>query len=163
MPSWEVWLLCVAFIAFHCLTFKISNFVGYAWERLPQGSLVVDVGGGVGAQSFTLAKHHPQLRFIVQDRESVVGDAMEVRAKNQSHTNIQNAYWSQQHWKGIMPEALESGRVRIQGFIGFLLPLGIGKSSHFGFLKRSRLLYTTTCSARGRLRLHALQDNARLV
>ncbi|KAI0278948.1 S-adenosyl-L-methionine-dependent methyltransferase [Russula aff. rugulosa BPL654] len=69
---------------------------GYAWGRLPQGSLVVDVGGGVGAQSFTLAKHHPQLRFIVQDRESVVGDAIE-------------------YWKKNMPEALESGRVRIQG------------------------------------------------
>ncbi|KAI0278946.1 S-adenosyl-L-methionine-dependent methyltransferase, partial [Russula aff. rugulosa BPL654] len=69
---------------------------GYDWEHLPQGSLVVDVGGGVGAQSFTLAKHHPQLRFIVQDRESVVGDAIE-------------------YWKKNMPEALESGRVRIQG------------------------------------------------
>ncbi|KAF8498100.1 S-adenosyl-L-methionine-dependent methyltransferase [Russula emetica] len=69
---------------------------GYAWERLPQGSLVVDVGGGVGAQSFTLAKHHPQLRFVIQDRESVVGDAIE-------------------YWKKNMPEALESGRVRIQG------------------------------------------------
>ena len=32
-----------------------------------------------------------------------------------SPTNIQNAYWSLQHWKEIMPEALESGRVRIQG------------------------------------------------
>jgi len=70
----------------HCIPpshlWKIK-FVGYAWEHLPQGSLVVDVGGGVGAQSFTLAKHHPQLRFVVQDRESVVGDAIEVCATNQ--------------------------------------------------------------------------------
>ena len=55
----------------------------YAWEHLPQGSLVVDVGGGVGAQSFTLSKHHPLLRFVVQDRESVVCDAIEVCATNQ--------------------------------------------------------------------------------
>jgi tRNA G46 methylase TrmB len=69
---------------------KISNFVGYDWEHLPQGSLVVDVGGGVGAQSFTLAKHHPQLRFIVQDRESVVGDAIEVCVMSRiTHQNME--------------------------------------------------------------------------
>ena len=40
--------------------------------------MVIDVGGGVGSQSLLLALHHPNLRFIVQDRESVVGDAVEV-------------------------------------------------------------------------------------
>ncbi len=90
MPSWKVWSLCAAFIAYHHLTFRISNLVGYAWEHLPHGSLVVDVGGGVGAQSFTLAKHHPQLRFVVQDRESVVDDAIEVSATNQvTHRKIE--------------------------------------------------------------------------
>ncbi|KAF8467039.1 hypothetical protein DFH94DRAFT_301018 [Russula ochroleuca] len=49
---------------------------GYDWERLPEGSLVVDVGGGVGSQSLTLAKRYPQLRFLIQDRESVLGDAI---------------------------------------------------------------------------------------
>jgi tRNA G46 methylase TrmB len=90
MPYWKVWSRCAAFIAYHHLTFIITNFVGYAWEQLPQGSLVVDVGGGVGAQSFTLAKHHPQLRFVIQDRESVVGDAIEVCATNQiTHQKIE--------------------------------------------------------------------------
>ena len=51
---------------------------GYTWGQLPEGSLVVDIGGGVGSQSLVLAKHHPQLRFIVQDRETVVRDAVEV-------------------------------------------------------------------------------------
>ena len=64
------------------LFFEISNFVGYGWEHLPEGSLVVDVGGGVGSQSLTLANHFPQLRFVVQDQESVVGDAINVRATN---------------------------------------------------------------------------------
>jgi hypothetical protein len=49
---------------------------------------VVDVGGGVGAQSLMLANHHPQLRFVVQDRESVVSDAIEVCALIKSLTNI---------------------------------------------------------------------------
>ncbi|KAF8498128.1 O-methyltransferase, partial [Russula emetica] len=90
MPSYKVWSRCAAFIAYHHLTFRISNFVGHTWEHLPQGSLVVDVGGGVGAQSFTLAKHHPQLRFVVQESRSGF-------------------------WKRNMPEALEFDRVRIQG------------------------------------------------
>ncbi|KAI0264077.1 S-adenosyl-L-methionine-dependent methyltransferase [Russula aff. rugulosa BPL654] len=72
-----------------------SILEGYAWDRFPEDSLVVDVGGGLGAQSLTLANHHPQLRFVIQDRDSVVGDATE-------------------YWKSNMPDALESGRVKIQ-------------------------------------------------
>jgi hypothetical protein len=65
-----------------------------------------------------------------------------------------------------MPEALESGRVRIQGSAFFASALqGLEQSSRFWdvMLKRSRLLYTTTCTARGRLGLYPLQNNARLV
>ncbi|KAH8978093.1 S-adenosyl-L-methionine-dependent methyltransferase [Lactarius hatsudake] len=67
---------------------------GYAWDKLPPGSLVVDVGGGVGSHSLTLARRHPDLRFIVQDREAVLGDANE-------------------YWKKNMPDALDSGRVKL--------------------------------------------------
>ncbi|KAI0293874.1 S-adenosyl-L-methionine-dependent methyltransferase [Multifurca ochricompacta] len=67
---------------------------GYGWKNLPKGSLVVDVGGGVGSKSFILADHHSHLRFVVQDRDGVVGDA---------------------YWKKNMPKALESGRVKLQG------------------------------------------------
>ena len=59
--------------------------LGNTWEDIPEGSLVVDVGGGVGKQSLTLATHQPHLRFVVQDRESVVGDATEVHASNPGH------------------------------------------------------------------------------
>jgi hypothetical protein len=78
MPSWKVRLRCVAFIVRCHLIFETSNFAGYDWEGLPEGSLVVDVGGGVGAQSLTIAQHHPQIRFVIQDRESVLGDATDV-------------------------------------------------------------------------------------
>ena len=60
----------------HDLTFETS--AGYPWGQLPEGSLVVDVGAGVGSQSLVIAKHHPQLRFIVQDREPVMQDGVEV-------------------------------------------------------------------------------------
>ena len=59
--------------------------LGNTWENIPEGSLVVDAGGGVGKQSLTLATHQPHLRFVVQDRESVVGDATEVHASNPGH------------------------------------------------------------------------------
>ncbi|KAI9463927.1 S-adenosyl-L-methionine-dependent methyltransferase [Russula earlei] len=68
---------------------------GYAWDGLPKDSLVVDVGGGLGAQSLRLAVQHPHLRFIVQDREAVVGGAVPF-------------------WKENLPGALETGRVKLQ-------------------------------------------------
>jgi len=77
------------------LTSPNNILEGYAWDRLPKDSLVVDVGGGVGAHSLTLALHHPHLRFIVQDREAVAGDAIEF-------------------WKTNLPGALEADRVKLQ-------------------------------------------------
>jgi hypothetical protein len=49
-----------------------TELAGYAWENLPDGSLVVDVGGGIGSRSLALALRYPNLRFVVQDREFVV-------------------------------------------------------------------------------------------
>ena len=59
---------------------KSETLSGYTWGQLPEGSLVVDVGAGVGSQSLVIAKHHPQLRFVVQDRKAVLRDAIEVSA-----------------------------------------------------------------------------------
>jgi AraC-like DNA-binding protein len=39
----------------------------YAWETLPAGSLVVDVGGGRGHISTAVAQEHVHLKFQVQD------------------------------------------------------------------------------------------------
>ena len=36
----------------------------------------------MGSKSLILATHFPHLRFVVQDRESVVGDAVEVCTSN---------------------------------------------------------------------------------
>ena len=75
---------------------------------------MVDVGGGVGSQSLTLARHHPNLRIVVQDREAVIGDANEVRC-----SSIQIPYvllpdgCLTQYWKKNMPDALDSGRVKL--------------------------------------------------
>ena len=62
--------------------YRIIELTGYSWENLPEGSLVVDVGGGVGSQSLTIATHQSHLRFVIQDRDAVVGDAVEVHTLN---------------------------------------------------------------------------------
>jgi hypothetical protein len=122
MPSWKVW----SFIARHHFTFGLSIFAGYGWKHLPEGSLVVDVGGGVGSQSLTVASHHSQLRFVVQDRESVVGDAINVCAMNsptriwRALTNVLAVVLEEEHagcariWPGENPR-----------FIWFICP-GVG-------------------------------------
>jgi len=68
---------------------------GFDWSSLKPDSLVVDVGGGIGTLSIALAKEHPHLKFVVQDRGPVVEDGIE-RAK------------------ALFPEGLESGRVSFQ-------------------------------------------------
>ncbi|KAG6916948.1 hypothetical protein DXG01_004497 [Tephrocybe rancida] len=47
----------------------------YDWAKLPAGSVVVDVGGGVGSESLPLAREFPALHLVVQDLHSVIEDA----------------------------------------------------------------------------------------
>ncbi len=53
--------------------------IGYDWKSLPANALVVDVGGGIGAASLSLAKEFPHLKFVIQDRQPVVDAGVEVR------------------------------------------------------------------------------------
>ncbi|KLO13212.1 S-adenosyl-L-methionine-dependent methyltransferase [Schizopora paradoxa] len=46
----------------------------FDWGSLPEDSLVVDVGGGVGTVSTQLASVFPKLRLVVQDRPAVIED-----------------------------------------------------------------------------------------
>ncbi|KAL6705699.1 hypothetical protein ACN47E_006488 [Coniothyrium glycines] len=45
---------------------------GYPWHELPEGTLVVDIGGGPGHVAVALARKFPQLRFEVQDLPETV-------------------------------------------------------------------------------------------
>lgn len=53
--------------------------LGFDWQGLKRDAVVVDVGGGIGGQSMTLAQQYPNLRLVIQDREPVVKDAVGVR------------------------------------------------------------------------------------
>ncbi|KAJ7829596.1 O-methyltransferase [Mycena olivaceomarginata] len=68
---------------------------GFKWHDLPQESLVVDLGGGIGSTTLIIAKAVPHLNFVVQDRPTVIKDA--------------ETYWAQ-----AAPDLLHSGRVKLE-------------------------------------------------
>ncbi|VDB95385.1 unnamed protein product [Peniophora sp. CBMAI 1063] len=69
---------------------------GVDWTAPGPDALVVDVGGGVGAQSLTLSNKFQRLRFIVQDREQLI-------------TTDTKTFWQDAN-----PDALKDGRVVLQ-------------------------------------------------
>lgn len=68
---------------------------GYDWAGLPEGSLVVDVGGGLGGVTMPLARNFPGLRYVIQDRPPVVADG-------------------EKFWKSEFSSALDSKLVQLQ-------------------------------------------------
>ncbi|KAH9894797.1 S-adenosyl-L-methionine-dependent methyltransferase [Cubamyces lactineus] len=64
----------------------------FPWKDLPENSVVIDVGGGIGSSSMVLAKAYPHLRFVVEDREHVI--------------EIAPSLWDASH-----AELIKSGRV----------------------------------------------------
>jgi hypothetical protein len=90
-----------------------------------------------------LARHHLHLRFVVQDHESIMGDAVEVR-----DNLFQTRYLSNrsQYWKKNMPDALISGRVKLQASPVFFHPLGVGITDIWGLKATASL----TRNLRGR-------------
>ncbi|KAI0081312.1 O-methyltransferase [Panus rudis PR-1116 ss-1] len=54
----------------------------FGWASLPEGSLVVDVGGGVGTASLALAKVHKHLRYIVQDHPKVIEHGLQIHRES---------------------------------------------------------------------------------
>ncbi len=45
---------------------------GFPWADLPPDSVLVDVGGGIGSTSLTVAEAHPHIKVVVEDRPQVV-------------------------------------------------------------------------------------------
>ncbi|KAM6501378.1 S-adenosyl-L-methionine-dependent methyltransferase [Amanita muscaria] len=74
-----------------------GNFASEAfdWRSLPKDALVVDVGGGVGMVPMAIAREHSHLKFVIQDRPTVVENGIQI-------------------WKQEMPSALQSGRVKLE-------------------------------------------------
>ena len=52
---------------------------GFDFASLSPGSVVVDVGGGVGSVSRILARKFENLNLVVQDRQEVCEEGVRVR------------------------------------------------------------------------------------
>ncbi|THH33191.1 hypothetical protein EUX98_g946 [Antrodiella citrinella] len=71
----------------------MALYYDYPWHELGNAT-VVDIGGGVGGMSFGLAKLHPNMKFINQDRPAVIKQAETV-------------------WQRDMPDTIRSQRTRL--------------------------------------------------
>ena len=60
-------------------TLMSTLHIGFSWEDLPQGSVLVDVGGGIGAQAVVVADAHPHIHAVVEGRAQVTSTAASVR------------------------------------------------------------------------------------
>ncbi|KAM5545249.1 hypothetical protein V8D89_001360 [Ganoderma adspersum] len=58
---------------------------GFAWDALPQGAVLVDVGGGIGSQSILIAQAHPHIHVVVEDREQVISTAASAWGPQHAH------------------------------------------------------------------------------
>jgi hypothetical protein len=89
-------------------------YLGFAWHALNPGSLIIDVGGGLGGSTMALAREHPHLRFVVQDRGAVIQEGYKVHiiiTSSACHGEL--TFF--QYWSQAFPEALNDGRVKLQG------------------------------------------------
>ncbi|KAI0063931.1 S-adenosyl-L-methionine-dependent methyltransferase [Artomyces pyxidatus] len=69
---------------------------GFNWNTLDAESVIVDVGGGVGSVTLTLAKAFPQYKYVVQDLPEVID--------GQART----------YWEGQSPQSVSDGTVTLQ-------------------------------------------------
>ncbi|KIY43141.1 S-adenosyl-L-methionine-dependent methyltransferase [Fistulina hepatica ATCC 64428] len=68
---------------------------GFNWSTLPAESVIVDVGGSTGHVLLSIARAHPRLRYVLQDREAIIPKA-------------------QEFWKRELPSAVADGIVKFQ-------------------------------------------------
>ncbi|KAF5386809.1 hypothetical protein D9615_002134 [Tricholomella constricta] len=62
--------------------------VSYDWKELPDGSVVVDVGGGVGTSSLPLAREFPNLEIVVQDLPGVIENAKKLWSSSMPNAKV---------------------------------------------------------------------------
>jgi len=84
---------------------------GFNWNALGKDDVVADVGGGVGTVSLAIAKACPNVRFVVQDRAPVLEQGKQL-------------------WNTELPEAIKSGRVKLEAH-DFFTPQPVKNASVF--------------------------------
>jgi len=76
----------------------LRRMTDFPWAKLPQGTVVNDVGGGIGDVAMKLCKQHPNLVFKLQDLPERIHQA-------------QNDVWPTK-----CPEAIARGRIEFKAF-----------------------------------------------
>ena len=46
----------------------MGALTAFDWAKLASGSLIADIGGGLGHVSIEIARAHPELHIVVEDR-----------------------------------------------------------------------------------------------
>lgn len=81
------------------------NYVtDFPWAELAKGTIVNDVGGGIGDLAMKLCKQHPHLVFKLQDLPERI---------HQAQTDF---------WPSKCPEAIADGRIEFKAFDMLLEP-----------------------------------------
>ena len=73
------------------------NFIGFDWESVQHGGLVVDVGCGLGHVSLEIAKVRPDLHIVLEDRSTVINEAKNVCSSISSLYQISSFLYSDYH------------------------------------------------------------------
>lgn len=105
---------------------NLKYVVGLNWASLPENSLVVDVGGGVGSQAMLVARANPKLKVVIQDREGTIAQAREVRLLNFKLNVLQLRMM--QYWNNKFPDAVHNGQVSFQGSLSVRYRFAIATS-----------------------------------
>lgn len=59
---------------------SLTHYItAFDWDTIPDGHLLVDVGGGLGHVSMEVAKVHPNVHVVIEDRDLVLKKAKPVR------------------------------------------------------------------------------------
>ncbi|KAK7045188.1 S-adenosyl-L-methionine-dependent methyltransferase, partial [Favolaschia claudopus] len=83
----------------------------FDWSTIPNGGIIVDVGGGLGGNGLAIAKKYSTLRVVNQD----IGGVVEK---------------SKAHWKEHLPSHVEKGLVEFQSH-DFFTPQPVANASAF--------------------------------
>ncbi|KAF7358366.1 hypothetical protein MVEN_00886600 [Mycena venus] len=68
---------------------RLQRFgLGFDWSALPDGSVLVDVGSGIGHTSLAIAQRNPTLRIVNQDLKHQVTDAKAPGIEVDIHTAL---------------------------------------------------------------------------
>ena len=113
--------------------------VGFDFASLPQSSVIVDVGGGVGTVARLLTTKFDNVNVIVQDREEVVEEGIKVIICVLYPIQF-SADGFRQRWKETSPELLENGRVTFKGKLLTNCLMG----ATYDYVHSSVLLFSST-------------------